>query len=245
LSPTAFPLTAHSRHRQGPAQESARFNAAGSVGLPCAGSTSSMGRSSSGRSRWATSSRVRCVRPPSWTSSPSPKSEIESPVTIVLIDGSQRRRSLFSRPAYALMPNGHAPGAWKCPLPYPRAARRGRHSPCHARGRGRRRTSQPSRARCLRAACESEGRADERRARGTEQSGRRRSRARANHGERTAGRTTGTRHEFDAVGRNELGPPLLLVPVRVRRLPVPDTGAQLTHGARCYLCWPIGAIAFV
>ena len=53
------------------------------------------------------------LAPPSWTSSPSPKSESESPVTIASIDGSQRMRSLSSRPAYAVMPNGHAPGPWK------------------------------------------------------------------------------------------------------------------------------------
>src|SRR5580704_1839209 len=41
--------------------------------------------------------------------------------------------------------------------------------------------------------------------------------------------------ELDPVRRNELGPRLLLVPVWMRRLPIPDTGAQLTHGARCYL----------
>src|SRR5205814_4348955 len=35
--------------------------------------------------------------------------------------------------------------------------------------------------------------------------------------------------ELDRVRRNELGPPLLLVPVGMRRLPMPDTGAQLTH----------------
>src|SRR5215203_1406929 len=52
-------------------------------------------------------------------SSPSPKSESESPVTIALIDGSQRMRSLSSRPAYAVIPNGHAPAPWKCPSPSP------------------------------------------------------------------------------------------------------------------------------
>ena len=36
--------------------------------------------------------------------------------------------------------------------------------------------------------------------------------------------------ELDPVGRDELGPPLLLVPVGMRRLPMPDTGPQLTHG---------------
>ena len=47
-----------------------------------------------------------------------------------------------------------------------------------------------------------------------------------------AARTYG---ELDAL-LADLGPPLLLDPVRVRRLPVPDTGAQLPHGAQCYLC---------
>src|SRR6185437_11567973 len=95
----------------GTAHESTRSSAARSVGSPCAGSTSSTGRSSSGRSRWRTSSRVTCLRSPIQMLSPSPKSESESPVTIAPIDGSQRMRSLSSRPAYALMPNGHAPGA--------------------------------------------------------------------------------------------------------------------------------------
>ena len=36
--------------------------------------------------------------------------------------------------------------------------------------------------------------------------------------------------ELDQVRRDELGPPLLFVPVGMRRLPVPDTRAQLTHG---------------
>src|SRR5207237_5802671 len=36
--------------------------------------------------------------------------------------------------------------------------------------------------------------------------------------------------ELDRVRRDELGPPLLLVPVWMRRLPLPDTGAQLMHG---------------
>src|SRR5436190_8171263 len=65
------------------------------------------------------SSRVTCLRPPSWMSSPSPKSERESPVTITPVDGSQRTRSLSSRPAYAWIPNGHDPGPWKCPSPSP------------------------------------------------------------------------------------------------------------------------------
>src|SRR5438067_3995237 len=52
-------------------------------------------------------------------SRPSPKSESESPVTIPLIDGSQRMRSLSSRPGYAWMPNGHGPGPWNCPSPSP------------------------------------------------------------------------------------------------------------------------------
>src|SRR5581483_7150217 len=110
-------VTRPARSRRSAAQESRRSSAARSVGSPCAGSTSSTGRSSSGRSRRATSSRVTCVRPPSWMSSPSPKSESESPETMALIDGSQRMRSLSSRPAYAWMPNGHAPGPWKCPRP--------------------------------------------------------------------------------------------------------------------------------
>ncbi len=140
-----------------------------------------------------TSSRVRCLRPLSWTSSPSPKSESESPVTIVWIDGNQMR-SLSSRPAYALMPNGHAPGAWKCPSLLPHAARRGPYSQCRARGRDQRRTSQPNRARCPRAACARGGRAAERRARGRGQSRRRRSPPRAARQEPRAGRTTGSRH---------------------------------------------------
>src|SRR6476661_1249285 len=49
-------------------------------------------------------------------SSPSPKSDSESPVTIALIEGNQRMRSLSSRPAYAWMPNGHSPGPWKWSL---------------------------------------------------------------------------------------------------------------------------------
>ena len=36
--------------------------------------------------------------------------------------------------------------------------------------------------------------------------------------------------ELDPVRGNELGPVLLLVPVRMRRLPMPDTGAQLAYG---------------
>src|SRR5207245_10716758 len=36
--------------------------------------------------------------------------------------------------------------------------------------------------------------------------------------------------ELDRVRRDELRPPLLLVPVWMRRLPLPDTGAQLMHG---------------
>ena len=43
----------------------------------------------------------------------------ESPVATAPICGSQRMRSLSSRPAYAVMPNGHAPGPWKCPSPSP------------------------------------------------------------------------------------------------------------------------------
>src|SRR5262249_29886641 len=41
--------------------------------------------------------------------------------------------------------------------------------------------------------------------------------------------------ERDRVRRNELGPPLLLIPVGMRRLPMPDTRAQLTHGPQCYV----------
>ena len=37
--------------------------------------------------------------------------------------------------------------------------------------------------------------------------------------------------KLDPVRRDELGPPLLVVPVGMRRLPMPDTGAQLTHGS--------------
>jgi hypothetical protein len=37
--------------------------------------------------------------------------------------------------------------------------------------------------------------------------------------------------DLDSVRRNELGPPLLLVPIGMRRSPMPDTGTQLTHGA--------------
>ena len=36
--------------------------------------------------------------------------------------------------------------------------------------------------------------------------------------------------ELDPVRRDELGPPLLRVPFGMRRLPVPDAGAQLAHG---------------
>ena len=36
--------------------------------------------------------------------------------------------------------------------------------------------------------------------------------------------------ELDRVRRYELGPRLLLVPVGMRRLPMPGTGAQLMHG---------------
>src|SRR5262249_34174434 len=39
--------------------------------------------------------------------------------------------------------------------------------------------------------------------------------------------------ELDRVRRDELGPPLLRIPVGMRRLPMPDPGSQLTHGARC------------
>ena len=45
------------------------------------------------------SSRVLCLRPPIWMSSPSPKSDSESPLTITLCHGIQRIRSLSSRPA--------------------------------------------------------------------------------------------------------------------------------------------------
>src|SRR6476620_12711364 len=38
--------------------------------------------------------------------------------------------------------------------------------------------------------------------------------------------------ELDPVRRDELGPPLLLVPIGMRRLPMPDTWPQLTHGAQ-------------
>src|SRR5690348_3686282 len=82
----------------GGAHESTRSSSARSFGSPWAGRTSSTGRSSSGRSRSTTSSRVTCLRPPSWTSSPLPKSESESPLTIALIEGNQRIRSLSSRP---------------------------------------------------------------------------------------------------------------------------------------------------
>ena len=37
--------------------------------------------------------------------------------------------------------------------------------------------------------------------------------------------------ELDRIGGDELGPPLLVVPVGMRRLPVPDAGAHLTHGS--------------
>src|SRR5947208_10779834 len=40
--------------------------------------------------------------------------------------------------------------------------------------------------------------------------------------------------ELDRVRRDELGPPLLIAPLGMRRLPMPDTGAQLTHSARWY-----------
>ena len=46
----------------GGAQKRMRSSAARSVGSPCAGSTSSTGRSSSGRRRFTTSSRVTCLR---------------------------------------------------------------------------------------------------------------------------------------------------------------------------------------
>jgi hypothetical protein len=105
-----------------------------SVGSPCAGRMSSTRRSSNGRSRWTTSSRVTCLRPPSWMSSPSPKSESESPVTIALIEGSHRMRSLSSRPAYAWTPNGHAPGPWTCPSPSPARSQASPHSPLSAGG---------------------------------------------------------------------------------------------------------------
>jgi hypothetical protein len=38
--------------------------------------------------------------------------------------------------------------------------------------------------------------------------------------------------ELDPVVRTQLGPPVLFVPVRMRRLPMPDTGTQLRHGRR-------------
>src|SRR6266511_1202612 len=40
--------------------------------------------------------------------------------------------------------------------------------------------------------------------------------------------------ELDRVRGDEFGPPLLLVPVGMRRLPMPDTRAKLTHGRQCY-----------
>ena len=42
------------------------------------------------------------------------------------------------------MPNGQAPGPWKCPRLRPRATKQGPRSPCRARDRGRCRTSRPS-----------------------------------------------------------------------------------------------------
>ena len=36
--------------------------------------------------------------------------------------------------------------------------------------------------------------------------------------------------ELDRVRGDELGPPLLLVPVGMRRVPMPDARAKLTHG---------------
>src|SRR5581483_1518510 len=39
---------------------------------------------------------------------------------------------------------------------------------------------------------------------------------------------------LDGVRRDELGPPLLVVPVGVRRLPLPDTGTQLAHAGRLH-----------
>ncbi len=98
-APSAARSAPQDREPHGLAQASTRSSAARSIGSPCAGSTSSIGRSSSGWRPRATSSRVTCLRPPSWMLSPSPKSESESPVTIALIDGSQRMRSLSSRPA--------------------------------------------------------------------------------------------------------------------------------------------------
>ena len=139
-------------------------------------------------------------------------------------------RSLSSRPAYASMPNGHAPGPVKCPRLHPRAARQGHHSPCRARGRGRCRTSRPSPARCPPAACAPVGQVQGHRARDTAPSGRRRSRAHVARRERRADRTT--RNRCRARSHKTRQPRATPPPRsrRMRRLPMPDTRPQLTHG---------------
>jgi hypothetical protein len=147
-------------------------------------------------------------------------------VTIALIDGSQRMRSLSSRPAYALMPKGHAPGAWFS------RAQPGEVLTVHAahavgvdselldpiapgvcRRRVHRKAEPTSVALVVR---------------GSQHDGGCARVQLAGNGERVEQQEVVA--ELDPVRRNDLGPPLLLDPVRVRRLRVPDTGAQLRTG---------------
>lgn len=106
----------------------------------------------------------------------------------------------------------------------------GRHSPCRAPGRGRRRTSRPSPATCPPAACEPGGQGGEHRARGTGPSERQRSRARATPPAQRADRTTRS-HCQARSRRTTRAPATTGARAGMGRSPVPDTGGQLAHGA--------------
>jgi hypothetical protein len=96
------------------AQESARSRAARSVAAPCAGSTTSTGKPSSGRSRPRTCSRVTPPRNRSFSARPVPKSASESPATTARELSIHRTRSLRSRPACASIPTrSRSPGPYQ------------------------------------------------------------------------------------------------------------------------------------
>ena len=172
------------------------------------------------------------MRPPIWIPSPSPKSESESPVTIALTRRQPEDEVVVLAARVRVDAERPRSGAVEVPFALARAQPRevlALHA-AHAvgidaelldpvlPGVGGRRVHRQAEAACVALVVR----------RGQDDGGRALAQLVGNRERVEQQEVVADR---DPVRRDELGPPLLLVPVRMGRLPVPDTGLELPHAA--------------